>query len=245
MRSTQLTRTALALLLTFSQCNSWAIVRIPGPGGATAGGGGGPTQIGSTQCASGLGGGTTSGFDTSTAKLYVIIVSAALDPLGTITSSPSQTWNPLTIQSNAGANIQRLFYVSNPTTNSSQTVSTSATAATICFEAWDTVTQIDTGTPNPTENGASSGLSSVTTIQTGSITPSANSNLVISGLSFAASGTVSVNSSLTIGNQVDFQGGDHYGGAIAHLVQNPAAAINPTWTATSSTLNATIAAFKP
>lgn len=78
------------------------------------------------------------------------------------------------------------------------------------------------------ETGATSG--STTTIQTGSITPTAAPALIVAGLAFENPATASINSGFTVDAQVNMSNPDHFGAALAYLIQSPSAAVNPTWT---------------
>ncbi len=99
-------------------------------------------------------------------------------------------------------------------------------------------------TPFDVENGAIQYVG--TTLQPGSVTPSENNELIVTGLGFYPSGVLSVNSSFTISDQVNYVSSAAMGLGAAYLVQGTAGAVNPTWTdsTTATSLAAVIATFK-
>jgi hypothetical protein len=99
--------------------------------------------------------------------------------------------------------------------------------------------------PSDGENGATP--TSATSWQPGSITPSQNGDLIVTGLCHVTTDTYSINSSFIIpsGGQNTYIGGQRHGNATAYLIQGTAAAVNPTWSWTTSDDPAiAIAAFK-
>lgn len=109
------------------------------------------------------------------------------------------------------------------------------------FEAWS-----DSGS-GPTfdqQNGGT--VSGSTTISTGSITPTANNCLVVTGVGTDShfSQAWTIDSSFVITN--NNQNGGNEQGAGGRIVQTTAGAVNPTWTYPSSAnQSAFIASFKP
>jgi len=100
--------------------------------------------------------------------------------------------------------------------------------------------------PFDQESGTTSG--GVSTLQPGSLTPSEDNCLVITGMAHEAntSGATSINGGFTISDGTGYQGGVHEGGSMAYLVQTSAAAANPTWNITNATaaIGAAMAVFK-
>jgi len=223
-----------------------AQVRIPGPGGAIAagGGGGGGWSLVTSTSAGSTGGSdiTTSAINTTGANLIVAgIASGSNTP--TVSDSSSNIWTPLNING-GGPNIQ-MFYCSAATVGSGHTFTTSTgnNAPSIYVLAFSG----SAASPLDQQNGVGA-TSGITTVQPGSITPGQNNELIVTLLGIAAPGAVSagsINQGFTILGSQTFSGGNHYGGAIAYLMQSTAAAVNPTWTATgSASLLASIASFK-
>jgi hypothetical protein len=85
----------------------------------------------------------------------------------------------------------------------------------------------NTASPFDTQNGQS--LSNSATVQPGTVTPGAANELVMTGLEFT-SAPVSVDSGVTILDQVPMAGGQYWGVALGYTIQSAAAAVNPTWT---------------
>jgi hypothetical protein len=160
--------------------------------------------------------------------LYVVTLSS-YDNLGTVTigSSPSQTWTALNYYYNsyAGTGNGVMFYVCGPATSASQAITVTGDYATAVFAAYSgTATSNCFDSPNQNGNTMYDGGS---TFQPGSITPSQNGALIVSGLG-AGSGASSVliDSGFTI---VGTYIGTHFSSQ-AFLVQASASAINPAWT---------------
>lgn len=114
----------------------------------------------------------------------------------------------------------------------------------VSFAAWSGslsghVDPIDTST-------AFGPASNATTVQPGSITPSASGALLITGMAAEAdTGTYSIDSGFTILAQSPFTPGTNFGGGFAYIVETAIAAKNPTWTIGSAQpLVAAMAAFK-
>lgn len=98
-------------------------------------------------------------------------------------------------------------------------------------------------------NGANTNSgTTVSTLTTGSVTPSVNECLLVASVGHGdnASGARSINSSFTIGATNNFSGGNGYGGSIAYLIQTTSAAANPTWdiTGAATEVRAALSAFE-
>lgn len=194
----------------------------------------------------GANGGTSGTIDTTGADLIVCVISGdssayLADTLG-ITDSKSNSWTQLTEKRNAGDGGVAIWY-SRPTsvgTGHTFSVTGTATYGTILITAWSG----SVATPFDVQNGAASG-GAVTTLQPGSVTPNETNELVIAGIVYdQTSGTVSVDSSFTISDQVNQTSFQYYGGALAYKVQTSVVSDNPTWTISSSAASAVIASFK-
>lgn len=175
---------------------------------------------------------TSSGVDTSGSNLLVVVVSGNA-AAGTLSDSNSNTWSPLTAHSD-GANQVQISYAKNATvgTGHTFTMTGSSIFTSICVLAFSGA---DTTAPFDQENGTQGGGFDNTNFLPGSITPGSNNEVVVSGVSFNNTQTMSVNSGLAITDQVNFTGGTNYGCAGAYIVQGTAAAINPQWTMTAPT----------
>jgi RHS repeat-associated protein len=163
----------------------------------------------------------------------------------TLSDNKGNTWTPLTASTVTGTVTERLYYVANPTVGSGHTFSDTGTSnfASICVAAFSGVA---TSSPFDKENGATS---SASTIQTGSVTPSLNQELLVSGLGWNVARTTyppTLDSSFTVSTSSNFLASNHYGCSIGYLVQSNAAAVNPTWSLGSAQSDAArIATFKP
>ena len=100
----------------------------------------------------------------------------------------------------------------------------------------------DLTSPFDVQSGHS--VSNSPTVQPGSVTPGAANALVITGLEFN-SAPVTVDSGVTILDQVPMAGGHHFGVALGYTLQTAAVPVNPTWRQTSSgQLASIVATFK-
>jgi hypothetical protein len=197
----------------------------------------------SSQCAGGTQNTvTTAAIDTTGANLLVIAVTFDTTATQTISDSKGNTWNALTRTTNTSSGA--VLYWSTPTSvGSSHTFSNTGTSnfSSICVMAFSGAAA---STPFDQENGATN---SSTTLQPGSITPSQNNEIVVTGFGFNQAGTpVSINSSFTQPTAaIEFSSGAHYGLGMAYIIQTTATAVNPTWTRTNTQTNAArIASFK-
>ncbi len=186
---------------------------------------------------------TTAGIDTNGATL--IVVHVGLDNSGTPTISDSlgNTYTALTAI-NSGAAKSILYYKYLPLTGSAHTFTNSgafnfSTIEVVAFGA----TKI-TADPFDQENGGT-GLASTTCVL-GSITPSENNEVLVTGICLNGAGLpVSIDSGFTVLQDEEFGAGNNYGSAIAYRILETAAAIAPTWTRTNANSSAArIASFR-
>lgn len=201
----------------------------------SGGGGGGFSLVSHTSAVNSA---TTPGINTTGANLIVIFTtresSAPTDSLG-------NTWTPIT-NLTEGNSIGALYYKFNPTTGAAQTFTSSGTNGTIEVQAWSGASVgLDPGL-----HSAAGSTTSSATVQPGSLTPSGNNELLVSGASLAGGSTYSVNSSFTISDANNFTGGSTFGGAMGYFVQSTAAAVNPTWSVSAAQADqmAAMAVFK-
>src|SRR3990167_999594 len=192
----------------------------------------------------GLSTATTSAIDTTGATLLIIVctrdvTSSAVAP----TDNKGNTWTQLTAQTIADNNALSIWYVNSntPTVGSGHTFDYSASVefnelAVFTFSG-------SVASPFDVQNGATVAGSS-TTIQPGSITPSEDNTVVISG----ASGPFGSNEWSVDGEFNAITMGDYTAWTLgaAYLIQTSAAAANPTWTFPTSIANkiSVIASFK-
>ena len=186
---------------------------------------------------------TTAGIDTTGATLLGLILgSYGLVGLPTISDSKSNTWNQRTRYNSNNYSSVTLYWSVPSSVGSSHTFTASGagTFPSIAVTAWSGG---HASAPYDVENGAT-GVG-VSTLATGSITPSENNCLVIAGLCLGQAETETIDSGMTISDSINFASGQHFGVAQAYIVQTTAAAINPTWGALNGqTVAADIASFK-
>lgn len=189
---------------------------------------------------------TTVAKDFSAADLIVLLaVSYQAATAPAVSDSQTNSYaTDLTEKSDTGQGRAKLFYKKSPAVSGSQTFSLTGTGTycAVCalgFSGSNTTTQYD----SPNENGASMGGG--TTFQPGSVTPSTASSLLVTGLTWSAPGTMSINSSFNlVTGQIDFNGGVNFG--IAAAWKETSGAENPTWTCTSSEFGGVVmASFLP
>jgi hypothetical protein len=135
-----------------------------------------------------------------------------------------------------------LYYCVSPTVGTGHTITVAGTSSFpyIGVQAWSGV---DTASAFDKENGATG---SGSTLATGSVTPANAGALVVAGITFASNsgGAVSINGGFTISDTLAFANNVNWGGSMAYLTPDTAAA-NPTWNLTNAAqAAAAIAVFK-
>jgi hypothetical protein len=193
---------------------------------------------------------TTSGIDTTGADLLIVVISY-YDGNGAITSgklsdSKSNTWVSAISQADQSTTAANFVLYSKPTSVGSAHTFTVAASAGLTYQTISVYT-VSGSHASPLDQTASSQGSLDTSRQPGSITPSANNCLIISGWTLITinGGSPSIGSGFTVETFVDNDGANHQAGSLASFTQATAAAINPTWTWTVPGANAaTIVSFK-
>jgi hypothetical protein len=191
------------------------------------------TLVSHTQI-SGATGGTTSGINTLGASLIVLNAAFLSSSTPTPTDSLGNTWTPLTSQTYSATQYNQLFYCLNPNVGASHTFSTTGTTSALEVAAFSNVLGFDV------QNG-NQGIADP--ISTGSVSPTNNFSLVVSGINFGVAGSTSINTGFTITDQNNFSAGVNYGGALAYLIQTVKGAVNPNWTLGGGGSATTIAVF--
>jgi hypothetical protein len=173
--------------------------------------------------ASGNNDGFTSGaLDTTGANLLIAhVVSAEATTAPTLSDSKGNTWNGLTVRVANGRS--RLFYATSTTVGTGHTFTLTGTDiwGLIQVQAWSGAHPT---APFDLENGSNSGGSPDVSLQPGSITPSENNCLVVSGIanSLVSGGSYSIDSGFAISHQKDFENPINTPGGLAYLVQTTA-----------------------
>lgn len=214
------------------------------------GGGGGIALIAHTGSASGdTSSVTTSAINTTGANFLVVAVSNfASASAATVTDSKGNTWTPLTTQVTPSSQRMLLYYSVPTSAGAGHTFTATGTVdfPAICVQAFSVVNT----SPFESESGDKTDSSTThTSLQPGSLTPSMNGSLIITGLaSFPASfppPPQSIDSGFTITDDIPSANAVNFGCALAYLIQGTAGAVNPTWTTAPSSLAAAMAVFKP
>ena len=187
---------------------------------------------------------TTSGAITTSGNFLAMSVSYSTAVAPTISDSKSNTWTALTVTSDGGGASNVIYYAKNATVGASHTFTFTCTACSGMVVV-ASFSGIDTASPFDLQNGAFS--NSFTTLQTGSISPTAG-YLVLVGFEFAETFNVTaitIDSGFTIIDQQWFSGGSNWGGALAYKTA-AGGAVNPTWTMPTSGISGStrIASFK-
>ena len=199
------------------------------------------------------GGGTGDGstvasatLDTATADLIVINLVGTSTMAGKPpTDSNGNTWTQVASATTIAPSTVDLWYCLSPTVGAGHEFHSPAGGSyypSMQVQAWSGAAA-SSALDQTNENTAASG----TSLQPGSITPTQNGELIVTGVLFNSEGTtnIAINDSFDITNSYPGVTVVYYGGGIAYLVQSTAAAINPTWTwAPSMDAAAVIASFK-
>lgn len=182
---------------------------------------------------------TTGSIDTTGADLIVIVVSA-YGGAPTLSDSKGNTWTART--SYGPIHVCKIYYCASPTVGSGHTFTlTSSTLYPTVNVAAFSGTH---ATPYDVENGYAEVGAPSTTGQPGSVTPSEDNEVLITGTTHAST-VSSIGSSFTITDNIAYGAGTNIGGAMAYKIQTSAGAENPTWTYGSAQyFTASIATFK-
>ena len=199
--------------------------------------------INNTSVVGGTGNITTVAINTTGADF--LVANVAYDFGGTaptVSDSKTNSWNPLTA-SNSGNTTNKLYYCIPTSVGTGHTFTASNGGnqfATMEIQAFSGLNQTS---PFESENG---NANSSGTIQPGSVTPSINGALIITGAGWNVACTpTSINSSFIKTDEQNFGAGNNYGSSMAYLIQSTVAAVNPTWTRTGSAENSSrIAVFR-
>ncbi len=190
---------------------------------------------------------TTPGIDTTGANCIVLFVADfQFQAPSAVSDSYGNTWTALTPYT-SGSNFYRgrFHYCANPIVGTGHTF----TASSVSFANYPSIIATAfsgvNAAPFDVENGADGGSNSaVTSIQTGSVIPSQNNSLIITGLAFGASAPT-IDSGFGTPYLQNTNTGVSIFSAVSYLIQGSASAVNPTWTQGASYSATAIAVFKP
>jgi hypothetical protein len=221
------------------------ILLAPRKGIAAAGGGGFTLVAHSVSLGTPSSPVTTPGINTTGASLLVVAISQYNGvSIGSVSDSRSNTWTPLTGKTANSEPYSQLFYCASPLVGAGHTFTLDnggGIFGVIGVQAWTG----GVGTFD-VQNGAINGTPGLS-LQPGSVTPTVGSSLIVSAISAdAGAASFAIDSGFTITDRVDYAGSVNEAFGMAYLVQGAAAAVNPSWSWSSSAdAAATIASFKP
>lgn len=194
------------------------------------------THVASLANAPGLHGGTSPAMDTTGADLILISLSwyPNFTPSPVPTDSKSNTWTGLTARTQGNSKHQ-FFYCLNPTVGTGHTFTVSGS---LFAPAW--VIQAFAGVGSFDQQIGTTGSGTPASIQPGSLTPSANNALVVTGIGGEMPSGLSVTGGLTQ-TTIHWVSGSNLAAATGWAVQTTATAINPTWTWTGASNGVAVA----
>lgn len=166
----------------------------------------------------------TAGMDTTGARLIVVFASVhTAGSAGVLTDSRGNTWTSIGSQGAPGASLWA-WYCIDPSVGAGHTFAASTSYTSILVLAFS-------GPATTSYQTKSSNSGFVSTIAAGSVTPSANGALIVSGSFYdTPSNSYGVSGGLSIVINQTMVPSVNWGGSVAYLVQDTAAAINPAWT---------------
>jgi hypothetical protein len=184
--------------------------------------------------------GTSAAIDTTGSSLILVVVGNTTAGESSVSDSNGNTWLRLFY---GPVNTGRvwIYGCANPTVGSGHTFTVTTANPSFCVAAFS-----GTGDYPFFKMWTSNGSSGATSIQAGSITPTANGGLVIAALAYRDTTAVSIDGGFTITDQNPYVGAVAVGSALAYLIQGGAAAANPTWNWTNSAIcTALLGAVRP
>lgn len=188
---------------------------------------------------------TTTAVDSSGSTAAVLFTAYQQNTL-TISDSKSNTYTNLTQMCNAGASVCiRVSYVCGGTYGTGHTA-TAAGANTYPAAVFIPLSGTLTTGCSDGESAGADGNSATTSLQPGTLTPSQNDGIVLTGCAYLLNhGSASADGGFTLVRQLAGDGVNFDGIAVFSLIQSAAAATNPTITWNNGTNVACIsAAFK-
>ncbi len=200
---------------------------------------------------SGANGGASSGFTTATditGATWIAVLLSWYTPISSLSyfdcsqsnNTPLNTWVPLTAQTSANGEQAQWLYCLGPSTVTDWQFKT-AGVSTFC----STVVLWGTGNKSiaafDTENGAIG--AAVSSLNTGTVTPAENNEMVLTGVTFDPSGVPTV-SGYTDPGGTDNLTATHLGAHAGYVIQTTAGSTSATWVGSSNIRAVVIATFK-
>lgn len=184
-------------------------------------------------------GGTTAAQSTTGADLIVLVVASNSGVVAAnVSDSASNTWT--LVASYGSAPDVSILYAKNASTSASHTFTISLASSfpsvvSYAFSGSDTTAPLDAS-----HSGAGNGNGP---LSTGSITPAADNEVIVTGLAGTFTVAPTVTGSMSTPLYQIIVGGTCYSVAGAYKIQTTATAINPAWD-TNGTITDMVAAFK-
>jgi len=189
----------------------------------------------------GQNGGTSSASLDTTGCDFFVMHMGSLALNGTPTDSKGNTWSTLTLQSQSAGS--QLFYSVPTSVGTGHTFNIAATNGypSCQVQGWSGA---DQSSPFSSENGNQTASTPSTSISTGSVTPNASGDLVVTGAAgYLLLTTMSIDNGFTISDDIPYDAVSSYDGAMAWKLQT--GAVNPQWSWTGArNAAANIATFK-
>lgn len=199
------------------------------------------TFVSGTAASSTTGNGvTTTGINTTGATLEVLVQAYFGTTLPTITSSTGSSFTLITNLDSGDGGPRKIsvWYCNSPVGGASETFSSSQSSS------FPTIAVLSfSGGSGGFLDKMNSHIAISTTVQPGSITPSQDNCLVVSGFEFISGTTATIDSGFSTPQKAGSTG-TAVGGAAAYIIQTTATAVNPTWTQTGANGAASIVSFK-
>lgn len=195
------------------------------------------------------GGDFTSGAINTTGANFIAVAVGAQDGNTVFTVTDNQSNGNATkligrVYAGAGTQIN-IFYWTNPTVAASHTFTINKNGGANMFGVLSAVAFSGVDTTSPADSVTNSAsVANTKSAQPGSITPTNANELVVAAMCQGITDTISVDSSMTL-YQLPVSGGNGFGISLGWVVQGSAAAINPTfsWTTTNDFVPLVIGAF--
>lgn len=191
---------------------------------------------------------TSTSLNTTGATLLVVGLAETDGGTGTISDSKANTWHQLTVNNEVSANQSTIWYAFDKSgsalvVGSGHTVTVTATGdfpglTVIALSGTDTTAPFDL------QSGHAIG-GAATSVQPGSLTPSAANCIVITVYSTDDTTGTAINSGFTKADTLATGSFGETGTALGYIIQTTATAVNPTWSETNASgLTASMASFK-
>lgn len=187
---------------------------------------------------------TTGNIDTSSADLLIAFVSSYSGggtAIPALTDSKGNTWTALTARVDGSVIMRLQTFWCIPTSKGSGHNFSASGSGNMYVSLSVAAFSGSAASPYDSENG------SISSGTPGTITPSQDNCLVITGIGQQGATTYSINGGFTIpsGASQAWVSSQHQGVSLAYLIQTSAAAANPAWTATNqNAIVSEIAVFK-